>query len=55
MLQVIREDIMEGDFTDAMQALQRFPQDIDVRDLLNKANDFVKEDPIYQNFVGDHA
>ncbi len=45
---------MEGDFTDAMQALQRFPSDTDVRVLLNVANNFVKDDPIYQNYVGDH-
>jgi hypothetical protein len=50
----MKEPILEGDFTDAMQALQRFPQDIDIRLLLNNANQFVKEDPIYINYIGEH-
>lgn len=54
MMQYVREKILEGDFTDAMQALQRFPQDIDVRILLNWANNFVKDDPIYKNYIGEH-
>jgi TBC1 domain family member 13 len=54
MLQYIRDQILEGDFTDAMQALQRFPQDIDIRIILNWANTFVKDDPIYHNYIGDH-
>lgn len=54
MITYIRDDILGGDFTDAMQALQRFPQDIDVRILLNRANQFVKDDPVYANYIGDH-
>ena len=54
MLQYIREDIMDADFTDAMQSLQRFPQEIDVRIILNGANQFVKDDPLYQNYARDH-
>lgn len=54
MLNYIRETLLEGDFTDAMQALQRFPQDIDIRVILNKANEFVADDPVYKNYIGDH-
>lgn len=54
MLKHIRDKILKGDFTDAMQALQRFPQDLDVTVILNSANSLVKNDPDYHNYIGDH-
>lgn len=54
MLNYIRDKVLDGDFTDSMQALQRFPQDIDVRILLNKANEYIKSDPVYKNYIGEH-
>jgi len=54
MLKHIRDKILKGDFTDAMQALQKFPQDLDVTVILNSANSLVKNDPDYHNYIGDH-
>ena len=55
MIHYLRDIILEGDFSDGMQALQKFPQDVDVRGLLNQANTYVEDIPKYEKYIGDHC
>lgn len=55
MINYVRDTILEGDFSDAMQILQKFPQDVDVRALLNHANTYVEGLKKYEKYIGDHC
>ena len=55
MINYVRDPILEGDFSDAMQILQKFPQDVDVRALLNHANTYVEGLKKYEKYIGDHC
>ena len=54
MVKHLRETLLEGDFADCMQALQKFPEHVNIRDLLNDANQLLIENQRYNNFLGPH-
>ena len=43
----LRKQLMQGDFADCMELLQRFPDSIELRQLLNNANTLLQANQKY--------